>query len=163
MTDPTFDHEAQQVLAAAQQLAAGAASGAHILVAILNESSCFAAQILTRNDTSCDSLRLGAEWLIAVLDAVPIQSKDGYGPTGHSVVATALGEARNLGHSEAGTAHLLYALATDRRALLDNMFEAVGLASGHILLALFERQPPALPRGTAAVAKDGCPRSDGAS
>ena len=136
MPEPVaFNDEARRILTAAQALAPVAVSGPHMLLAILADRECGAARLLPRYGVDIVRLQQGAEWLATTIrysDDAP----DGFSAEAHYLITQALALARLDGHTEAGTEHLLYAIATEPLSGASELLDALGFDRTSAMLAL---------------------------
>ena len=167
MQEPVaLNDEAERILTVAQTIAPVAVSGPHILLAILADRECGAARLLSEYGINITRLQKGAEW-VATTSRYSDDAPDGFSTEADYLITQALAHARLYRHPEAGTEHLLYAIATEPLSGASELLGALGFNRTIAMLGLASSYHPERPaRVPVEVRPDGSvppPRAAGLS
>jgi len=126
----TFADEARRVLALAQDEAQrfdhSYIGTEHLLLGILREQHCLAAQVLARMGVELAKARTAVEFIIGRGDG-PAAREVGLTPRAKRVVELAVDEARRLGHHDVNTGHLLLGLVREGEGIAAGVLESLGV------------------------------------
>ncbi len=129
-------HALRAAVMAAQRLGQDRINTEHVLLGIVSERDCVAAQVLVRLGIDLDKLRADIEMLAQPVAVPP--SKLPQTPAAKHVVELAMAAAQAQGHGYAGTEHLLVGLLGESTGLAGQILSKLGITAADVCREMAE-------------------------
>jgi ATP-dependent Clp protease ATP-binding subunit ClpA len=124
----------------------------HLLLGLVREGEGVAARVLDSLGVELSKVRRSVEFIIGRGDSTTSPSEITLSPRTKKVIELAIDEARKLGHSRVGTAHLLLGLVREGEGIASGVLESLGVSMEkvhHQVIATLGQQHPSAPPPTA--------------
>jgi ATP-dependent Clp protease ATP-binding subunit ClpA len=127
-----FNDRAKRVLALAQDEAVrfnhNYIGTEHLLLGLVREGEGVAARVLDSLGVELSKVRKAVEFIIGRGDATTAPSEITLSPRTKKVIAIAVDEARELGHSHVGTEHILLGIVREGEGIASGVLESLGVS-----------------------------------
>jgi hypothetical protein len=147
-----LDHTAKHVLALAQDEAIrfdhNYIGTEHLLLGLLREGDGVAARALTSLGVDLGKCRTAVEFIIGRGDSAVVPSKITLSPRTKRILELAGDEARQLGHHDVGSGHLLLGLLREGEGIGAGVLQSLGIEFANVrakVIELMPKQPPPPP------------------
>jgi hypothetical protein len=148
-----FDHTAKHVLALSQDEAIrfnhNYIGTEHLLLGLLREGDGIAARVLTSLGVDLSKCRTAVEFIIGRGESTVVPSEITLSPRTKRIIELATDEARQLGHHDVGSAHLLLGLVREGEGIGAGVLQSLGVDFAAVRAKVIElmpkKQPPPPP------------------